>query len=33
MIKNFHKSTGTEGKDIQEGEDRSTFGRSVDMPC
>ena len=31
--KNFHKSTGTEGKDIQEGEDRSTFGRSVDMPC
>ena len=23
--KNFHKSTGTEGKDIQEGEDRSTL--------
>ena len=28
--KNFHKTTGTEGKDIQQGEDRSTFGRSVD---
>ena len=31
--KNFHKPTGTEVKDIQQGEDRSTFGRSVDMPC
>ena len=31
--KNFHKSTGTEGKDIQQGEDRLTLGRLVDMPC
>ena len=31
--KNFHKTTGTEGKDIQQGEDRSTLGRPVDMPC
>ena len=31
--KNFHKATGTEGKDIQQGEDRLTLGRLVDMPC
>ena len=31
--KNFHKSTRTEGKDIQQGEDRLTLGRLVDMPC
>ena len=31
--KNFHKSTGTEGKDIHQGEDRLILGRLVDMPC